>query len=175
MKNTIIFTGDTFLKRKNDEKFSFSSSIKTLFEEAYTVCVNLETVLCSQGEKIEKAFNIFTNPDAVCELNDSNVGIVNLANNHTYDFGHKGLESTMNALQKESLSFIGLKSANGTVVELENGIKVGLLGYTNYYGHELAKINTEIISQDIQILKAKCKYVVVCIHWGEEYVAFPNP
>lgn len=177
MNNSIFFAGDTLLASKNGIGNIVSDSLRGLFLESDAVCVNLETVLIEGCSGSQKAFNISTPPNNVKFLRENNIGIVNIANNHSCDFGNKGREFTENVLSKENIKIIGASTSNRLFVELGNGITVGLLAYTNFAGEGLEKLCVPSILEDVKQLKeaSKCKYVVVNLHWGEEYVAYPRP
>jgi len=167
MNNSIFFAGDTLLASKNGLGNIVSDSLRGLFLESDAVCVNLETVLIEGCSGSQKAFNISTPPNNVKFLRENNIGIVNIANNHSCDFGNKGREFTENVLSKENIKIIGASTSNRLFVELGNGITVGLLAYTNFAGEGLEKLCVPSILEDVKQLKeaSKCKYVVVNLHW----------
>jgi len=172
----ITFAGDTLLANKDGVGNILSDSLHDLFAESDEVCVNLETVLIENCNGSQKAFNISTPPSNVRFLRDNNIGVVNIANNHTCDFGKVGRESTVKVLSKEGIKIIGENASNRVLVKLNDSIKVGLVAYTNFSGEELSRLNLPSILKDINLLKEEnCKYVVVNLHWGEEYVAYPRP
>lgn len=48
-----------------------------------------------------------SHPSNVACLTAANIHHVSLANNHTLDFGIKGLEETCHSLEKSSISYVG--------------------------------------------------------------------
>jgi poly-gamma-glutamate capsule biosynthesis protein CapA/YwtB (metallophosphatase superfamily) len=52
-------------------------------------------------------FSYRTHPANLACLNAANIHHVSLANNHTLDFGIKGLEETCESLEKFGISYVG--------------------------------------------------------------------
>ncbi|AHI04591.1 poly-gamma-glutamate biosynthesis protein [Bdellovibrio bacteriovorus W] len=63
---------------------------------------NIETVVSSSNEisNEDKQFAFRSHPNAVRHLIDLGFNLFNLANNHTYDYGHEGMRHTMGEMQK---------------------------------------------------------------------------
>ncbi|CAF1013838.1 unnamed protein product [Rotaria sp. Silwood1] len=70
--------------------------------------INLETAVTTH-EKLwpGKVFNYRTHPANIACLTIANIHHVSLANNHTLDFGIKGLEETCESLDKSGISYVG--------------------------------------------------------------------
>ena len=170
----ILFTGDTFLKNKTDEGGSpFSSSVETLLRRSKNVCINLETTIGNGGKKVQKAFNFQAPPQSLYLLTDNNVRICSLANNHSLDFGQDGLKKTKECLEKEGIDYIGTEASNLKELNI-NGKRIGICAYHGY-SKGLAMITPQKIEDDVKKAKTVLDYVIVCLHWGEEYVAYPSP
>ena len=76
---------------------------------------NIETVVSSRKDlpAETKKFVFQTHPDAIQHLVDVGFNFMNLANNHTYDFGHKGMSATLEAMgqlkqENAGLNYFGI-------------------------------------------------------------------
>ncbi|MCX6744733.1 MAG: AmmeMemoRadiSam system protein B [Candidatus Parcubacteria bacterium] len=98
--------------------------------------------------------------------------VFSLANNHSLNFGNKGLEQTRNYLKETDINFFGDPQNNdkllSTIIE-KNSIKVGLIGY-----HALVTTKMSVITEEIKTLKKKTDWVIVYAHWGNEYKELPS-
>ena len=112
------------------------------------------------------------------------------ANNHAYDRRLKGIDHTIDTIEKYGLKRTGTfkenESTNPLIVDV-NGIKVGFFSYTQMLngfensmlnsGRDTAVnlINMEKIKKDVDYLKQNHADVIMCyLHWGEEYSDYPN-
>lgn len=130
---------------------------------------NLEGVL-SNGDFApakEKPF-IFKGRESYAKiLRLAGIDIVNLANNHSADYGQKGLERTQNALKRAKVQFFG--EENVALVRLK-GVRFGFAGEKGF--SHFAK---EAISRDIERLrKMGAEVVIFTLHFGEEKSHTPN-
>jgi poly-gamma-glutamate capsule biosynthesis protein CapA/YwtB (metallophosphatase superfamily) len=91
--------------------------------------------------------------------------LMNLANNHTKDFGSQGAANTRAALDEAGIKYTGNKDEI-TVVETK-GIKVAVVGFSGYAGAN--NLNDLEHSQAvIQEAKQQADLVVVQVHMGAE-------
>ena len=174
---TLLFTGDTFLSvnslRIGKVILPFMPTIVEMFTNSKHVCINLETTVGTGGTKVPKAYNFQTPPNALKWLTDNNVFICSLANNHSLDYGEMGLKQTIEYLKGEGISFIGTEECNQKdIIVGGNTIRI-----CSYFGNQqgIAGINKQKIVDDLIRHKGEVDYVFVCLHWGEEYVAYPSP
>ena len=143
--------------------------IKKIFSEDDLTVVNLECVLKEdgKGEDITKQWRFRGLPKYVQALTDGRIELVNLANNHTIDYGEAGYSETQESL-KGLISWCG--NGQNTIIEIQ-GYKFGFAGcrettYVQFPG---------IIERDIQELKEKgADYIIYQCHWGIEYEDYHN-
>ncbi len=135
------------------------------FQDDWTV-VNLECVLkdTSEGENRKQTYR-FRGPSSFVDiLTQSGVEMVNLANNHTDDYGTKGMVSTKEVLQNAGIAYC--EKADEYILE-KDGIRIAFLGITitdyNTYGKTLNKRITQLKTEE------GCQFVVVNMHFGWEY------
>lgn len=113
--------------------------------------------------------------------------LVSLANNHTMD---KGEEAILNSIaywrDKEVVSagsYLSFEDRNEIKVYEKNGITYAFLSYT--YGTNGIMVpqgkeylvnvyNKEMLQEDIEMYRPLVDYLIVSMHWGDEYVLKPN-
>lgn len=131
---------------------------------------NLEGTLLNSGGKAKDCgehCHAFRMPEHYAEyLKDAGFDYMNLANNHSGDFGTVGRESTKNTLEKYNIKYGGLLDAETSVIEINNS-KIGFAGFAPNWGtcdlNNLSRAK-EIVSE----LKKNCDIVIVCFHGGAE-------
>ena len=145
----------------------FFENVRELFSKDDLTIVNLEGVLSdsNDGENKEKTYRFRGNPEYTQILTSGSVEMVNLANNHTMDFGERGYLDTKSALTQDSILFFGGRE---TTIFEKNGIRIAFLGlsYTDENREE-----KEWIKAEIRRLKKEenVNVVVFCYHGGREY------
>lgn len=145
----------------------FFENVRELFSEDHLTIVNLEGVLSdsNDGENKEKTYRFRGNPEYTQILTSGSVEMVNLANNHTMDFGERGYLDTKSALTQDSILFFGGRE---TTIFEKNGIRIAFLGLS--YTEE-NRTEKEWIKEEIRRLKKEenVNAVVFCYHGGREY------
>lgn len=181
---TITATGDTTLgsskriqTRYYDasyqayiEKYGYAypfDGIRHLTENDDITLVNLEGVLYEPKE-LNTSHLVFNGPtDYAKILSAGSVEIVNLANNHTDDYGKAGYQSTVAALEAEGTHYCGETEFGRSIYwfDFENDVRIGFIGLVpSYY-----KDNQDKVKQDMQKLKDEgCDVIVASIHCGLE-------
>ena len=176
---TVTVAGDTTLGstdalRRRDDCFErvaeekgygwFFSGLAPLFGTDDLTLVNFEGTLTEETKKKEKKFNFKAPADYADILTLGGVEAVNVANNHTLDYGEKGRQDTVANLEAAGL----VVSGNGQLGIFEqHGVRVGMTGYCFPY-----KNGKKDISKDVKALReAGCQIVIASFHWGSEYRA----
>ncbi len=111
----------------------------------------------------------FTFPkDTAKALHKNNIKVVTIANNHIFDFGKAGVESTRQALTKERVGWLGdpLDKSHKTYVYKSGSHSVALVGFNQFLGVD----SVEKTAEEIKKYKKEGDIVVAFSHWGEEYV-----
>lgn len=171
------YTLPSVLKSHNNDYSYFFKNVLPVFSNDNLTVVNLETTFTNSEDKLIKGkagengstwFNFKGSPDYAKILTAGSVEVVNLSNNHIYDYKQKGFDDTIAALKSENVNYFG--EGNKCVTEIK-GIKFGFLGYTGYtYDNNfLSKVKS-----DIDSLKNENCIVVVTFHWGIERAYKPN-
>ena len=173
------------------------SLLRHLANRAELVVGNLETPINERRLEPPKPMR-FSSPMFIAEqLAAAGFSALSIANNHSYDQGQRGLSETLEHLKTHGVLSFGL-SENGTpypptFVE-RNGISFAFIGYsflTNRLPDPLndkeAQINLiskrqrrgrkarlKTLDKLIRGAQEKADYVIVSVHWGEEYMTTPN-
>jgi len=192
---SIVFVGDIMLSRIVDAKMRTYNNYFYPFEEtaeflrsADITFGNLETTI-TPGQPIESGQMLFrADPRVAVSLKEAGFDILSLANNHTLNFGKKGLIDTFKYLNEVGVEYVGAGNnfieAHQPVIKEVHGIKVGFLAYTypaeyqaNFADHEpqLAFWIKEKMVQDVVALKEKADFLVVSMHAGGEYRPAAHP
>jgi len=161
-------------------KLYIFEKVEHIFSEGDIVFGNLETVLSDYGKtKSYKSLILRGKPEFVEQLKKGHFNLINIANNHIQQHGKQCLFDTIDILQKREIRIIGLDNLQPQVISSPKGIKLGFLGYSlrpEQYEkdaiYSLADKN-KIIS-DINRIKEKVNYIVISLHWGDEYITFPS-
>ncbi len=140
----------------------FFKNMQSLFAYDDVTVVNLEGPLTEETKKTPKAFN-FKGPAHYANiLLSGDIDVVNLANNHTQDYGQKGYEDTLQALNDYGMPYFGYD--NYYIYE-KDGIKIGFMGLTGIWLNDIY----QRIDTAINYLKEnECDYIVATFHWGVE-------
>lgn len=171
---TVLVTGDILPGRSvhlkftqnGDPTFAFVKTAQTLREADITV-INLEGPLISNCPVFYTGFTFCGDPRFTEGLQFAGVDVVNVANNHIYNFGSAGLAQTLETLDKSGLLAAGEgRIANVTV----KGIRFAFLGFD-----AVGKIlDRSFVSGEIEKARAEADVVVVQFHWGQEYTYVPK-
>lgn len=147
--------------QNRDFSYFFSGVYDILSNDDLTIA-NLETTFTNASEKVDKTFNFKGDIDYTNILKEGSVEAVNLANNHTRDYGEQGYADTIAALKEAGIPYFGYEDY--VILEIDE-IKIGLSGL---YGWDemSAKENTE---KAITYFKEnKADLIIMTYHWGIE-------
>lgn len=170
----IILGGDVMLGRsvmaksmdEVDFTYPFLKIADTLKNSDLTF-VNLENPI------IENCPKVYVNTMTFCGLPQllegvkiAGIDIVSLANNHSYNYGQKGVEETQVHLKNANIAYVGL---DNLVIRKIKDTKFGSLGF-EYIDHGPSEEDLKLISNS----KKQVDILIIGIHWGSEYKAEPN-
>lgn len=145
----------------------FLSNVKDIFEEDDITLVNFEGTLSNRGIRAEKEFAFRGNPEYVNILTSSSVEAVNLANNHTRDYGSSAFADTKDTMTLNNI--IWFEGSNVTITEIK-GIKIGFIG-VNTQRHS----DTSNFLKNLDKLKESNPDIIIAsFHWGVERETKPN-
>ncbi len=165
--------------------------VSEVFSSADLAIVNLETCVSERGtsEKRE-GYGFRTPPEMLEGFVNAGIDMVNLANNHTRDFGYDALTDTFEYLSNYGIDYFGAglnkEQAEGLVVKTVNGVKIGFAGCNYIYlsddcaaGEDHAGINmvykmsderTLAFLEKVKEYDSQCDVLIVFMHAGTEEV-----
>ena len=164
---TVIFGGDMMFDRYirqvasvASEDFIFSCIYPTL-RAADLVVANLEGPITDHEPVGGMAFTF--PPSTAALLAQHNIKIVNLGNNHSFDFGTEGVHSTRAYLDAAGVMYFGFPEARVATTSV-GGIGLALVNY-NEFGDDTAAHVVSAIGES----RKEGLVPIVYAHWGEEY------
>lgn len=142
----------------------------------------------SQGVNMEKGLPVTTTLDAAERIPPLKINVALLANNHIFDCLESGFERTISFLHSHGVATVGAGfTAEEAQLPLQlevNGVPLVVLSYVD------AATNPAVARPESMFLNifelgraldevgkwAKLgRTVLVCIHWGREYLSCPSP
>ncbi len=137
------------------------SGLSDFFQTDDLTLVNFEGTFTESENKVQKKFNFKAPAEFARILAYGSVEAVNLANNHSFDYGEEGFADTKVALDAEGIVY----SAEGEPAIFETrGVKIGLVGNAFPY-----KDGRRDISKEVQAMRDQgCQIVIASFHWGSE-------
>lgn len=144
-KITFAAAGDAVIQRLIPTDFAGAEGIRNYIARAQARFFNLETVL-HRGGICGNQFNggsyHRSDPNVLEILKDLGFNMTSFANNHTFDYGYGGVESTLQALDESGMVHTGVgrnldEAAAPVYLETQNG-RVALIAMTASYCNEAA-------------------------------------
>ena len=164
----------------------FSEDLLSVMNDMDIMMVNNEFTYSTRGSALKgKAYTFRADPSRVSLLEAFGTDIVNLANNHVYDFGPDALLDTISTLDGAGIPHVGaganLKEAEQPHYFVCNGRKIAIvaatqiersLNYTKEATEDtpggLKTLNAEKFVKVIQKAKKNSDHVIAVVHWGTE-------
>lgn len=188
----LVFAGDVMLADGPGREVAqggdpFADFATTLTDADFSIG-NLECVIATSGQKVEKPWNFRADPRCI-PLLQRYFDAVCVANNHSGDFGPEALTEQCVLLEKAQLKYFGggrnlVDAHRPLVIELK-GLRIAILGYNEFKprsfeaGPSRAGVAWSVDSQVLADIKlARTKYqanlVIPFMHWGFEEEPDPN-
>jgi poly-gamma-glutamate capsule biosynthesis protein CapA/YwtB (metallophosphatase superfamily) len=145
----------------DDPRYPFSGVVPLLARDDLTIA-NLETTLTNAAASGRSAGHLFRGkPEYASILKEGSVELVNVANNHSGDFGPRGYRDTIEAVRAAGVSVTGNDLVDRRTIK---GIDVVNLGFTGGDPVILPRV-----VHGIKKVKTERTVVIVSFHWGHEY------
>jgi poly-gamma-glutamate synthesis protein (capsule biosynthesis protein) len=188
----ILVAGDFFPARRlaglaeTDPGALFGSFAETI-QDADLAVLNLEAPLCEPHQAIAKTGpNLHANPETAAFLANAGFQLATLANNHIFDFGQLGLESTMAALDRFGVDYVGagsnLDEAQKPYLAEFDKSKIAILNFaenewSTTRGESAGACPIDAVANYHAIRNAKihADHVIVICHGGHEKYNLPSP
>ncbi len=164
------------------------ASMEPLFRTADVRFINLEGPISDRGTETVSPHNnlVFNGPPAAARvLSRAKIDIVSTANNHAWDYGHKGLVETLEWLDKERVLHVGsgktLAEAFEPAIIERNGFRLAFVAINDIWnqkhvpGHSardyVAGAKTDDVVRSVKALRDRkdIDAIVVSYHGGVEY------
>ncbi|MFP6687510.1 MAG: CapA family protein [Polyangiaceae bacterium] len=145
--------------------YPFSGVSSVLAGDDLTIA-NLEGALTNRRTPITDGLAIRGRPDYAAILTRGHVELVGLANNHSSDYGLRGLRDTRRSLEQHGISHFGFGTIDRRVIR---GVLVVNLGYIGGRDRTLIRM-----VRDIERESKTAAIVIVSLHWGLELVDVPD-
>ncbi|MBQ3021105.1 MAG: CapA family protein [Bacilli bacterium] len=146
---------------KNGYEYFFSNVKNVIGYDDITVA-NLEGTFTDYNQKREKAFNFKGPKDYVKVLTKGSIEVVNLANNHTYDYGDIGYNDTVNTLNESNVSYFGY---DNYYVFKKDDVNIGFAGI---FCIENRNCTTKIDKAIENLRERNVDTIILSFHWGIE-------
>jgi len=163
-------TKSTIDKRGIDYLFG---DVQSFIKQSDFCIANFECTACDLNLKpTEKQCTFRTNPIFLYDLKHNGITHLNVANNHSFDFGIEGFNQTRNNITKSQIQVLGARQYNQPIIICKNNI-----GCAIFSSCLLKTGNSEIydtpvyeLVKEIENYKSKNKgnTIIVNLHWGIE-------
>ena len=182
-KITVSFTGDCTLgsdSRYNTNFIStcnsngtdyFLKNVKNVFTKDDLTLVNFEGTLTESTSRANKTYTFKGSKSYTKILTGSGVEAVNIANNHTKDFGETGYNDTISALKAVGILYSGYSKIAYKRVK---GIKIAMIGQSALSAYSESSVISETKKLIKQARKKDADIVITSFHWGIEGDYYPN-
>jgi poly-gamma-glutamate capsule biosynthesis protein CapA/YwtB (metallophosphatase superfamily) len=187
---SLVAVGDIMLSRAVASKmlqhgfgYPFASTT-ALIQNADIAFGNLETSITEGPDVLPYEMRFRADYESAAALRDAGFDVLSIANNHIADFGEKGIQDTVRALDEEGLAHVGAgrnadEAQRPAYIETD-GIRFAFLAYTytaleasaNASGASFLRIQR--MQEAVRDAKNSADVVIVSMHAGDEYVPFPN-
>jgi poly-gamma-glutamate capsule biosynthesis protein CapA/YwtB (metallophosphatase superfamily) len=146
--------------------------VLSVLKDADITFGNLEGCLMNEGGSVKKcqdsskcyAFRIPVYFAGI--IKEAGFDLLNLANNHSGDFGEAGRISTMKTLDSLGLFYAGLTTCSSVIFTC-NELKIGFCGFSPFTG-TMDMMAMDTVKKIVSTLDSVCDIVIVSMHAGAE-------
>ena len=148
---------------------------------------NLETPVTARGEKTPKTWNFRARPRYLRIVKAAGFTVLNIANNHVWDYGRDGFLDTLRSLEKGGWRYVGGGRDRAAAEKVRlfkfDGLTVGILGMTSTHPEQawagknkpgVAYSDYSRIAGIVGRAKQDCDVLIVSFHGGTELADDPN-
>lgn len=195
---SIAVTGDVMFARNMPSVLSMGSSpfegVSNVTSNVDLLLINFENAATSSNDAVKPDIPLKCNPNYAVLARANNNTVAALANNHVCDYGIQGMRDTINALNEVNITTIGAGNneaeAHQNVTQEINGRQITILNYmdsNNFaeYSYDVlpyangsspgySAYDSEDAKNQIEAAKENGNFVIVFMHYGNEYSTSPN-
>jgi poly-gamma-glutamate capsule biosynthesis protein CapA/YwtB (metallophosphatase superfamily) len=189
-KVRLVFVGDMELSNTPGEKIAKGEDPFADFADVLADCDasigNLECAVATTGVPVKKPWTFRADP-RVLPVVAKHLTAVNLANNHSGDFGHDAFRECLSLLPKHNILYYGggsnIREARTPLILKRNGLKIAMIGANDFKPRSFEAGPTwpgvawcvdEQLEEDVRAAREvhHADVVLPYLHWGwEEYPA----
>ena len=135
------------------------SNVKHIYSEDDFVIVNLECAISEYNVPREKTYRLRAKPEYVNILIEGGIDFAATGNNHTFDYGTKGYEETLQILEANGVGF----APNGgwNLHTTDSGLVIGV------YSKNFPSM-ADVIKGVRELRDAGAELIITALHWGDE-------
>lgn len=185
----INIAGDFYISNDISISKSLVENVVPLFKDVDYNIVNLEspiTVASKRNKIVKVGPHLNGHVKSIELLQDLNVDLVTLANNHILDYGLIGLNDTLNLLDENNVNRVGaglnMAEASKLFSIEKKGLKIAILNFTenewstaNYNNGGANPLDIISNVEQIKLAKLNHDFVICIIHGGHEHYHLPSP
>ncbi|MFT4105260.1 MAG: CapA family protein [Lacrimispora sp.] len=188
----LLFAGDVLLSSHVTNAYDKAGGMNGVLDDGFRgeisradiFMVNQEFPFSDRGSAApDKQFTFRLPPSRVSMMNELEVDIVTLANNHSLDFGTDALVDTCSVLDAAGIRYAGAGPDMDRARQLQTmevkGKTIGFLAASRVYPDPAWVANSKkpgmvsgydptILLEEIEKAEGICDYLVVYLHWGIE-------
>ncbi len=174
----LISTGDVIPARsvnfqtvkRNNFLWPFEKTADFLRQADLTV-INLESPLVQNCPLTQTGMIFCGDPGNIEGLVFAGVDVATLANNHSLNFGRKGLDETIGFLKSAGIEPV----FDNILVKEVRGMKFAFLAFNDLEQNQYTVTSSyeQEISAKVSLARQQADIVIISFHWGAEYVRYP--
>ena len=183
---TLLFAGDIVLDGQAGKRIAEGgdpfAGVQKIFAQADLRIANLECVVATGGDAVDKNFTFRAHPKTIPVLR-KHIDAISIANNHSGDFGPRAFSEMLELLKQQQLPYFGgghnLKEAHAPLIIEKHGYRIALLGYNEFMPRSFeathdkagtAWSEDEHVVADIKAARQihRADFVIPFMHWGWE-------
>lgn len=179
-------TMDYYRQQENGIYDCIDPALIGMMREADLMCLNMEYSMSSVGAPMNgKMYTFRADPSSVEILKELGTDLVNLANNHVYDYGEDAFLDMLDILDREDIPYVGAgrnaEEAETVYYTELDGKTVAVVAATRAEKYKLTPEATEDspgvfrcydrerLLEVTREADENADFVIAYIHWGTEY------
>lgn len=166
----------------NPDVYSHYKAVKQELSKFDYVIANLETPFRHKNAKTSgsKSAHIGADFENIELLKYLGVNVVNLSNNHIFDYGVDSFKETIRILKENDILYFGTFGQPDLVLQ-KDGTKIYLNGYCCYSTNPMGLgkngingYNFAEVKKQLELNKSRGYNSIFSVHAGQEHVNYPN-